>query len=76
MASMVREQVSNEGKLAEHFALIVDKTKDVCKKEQISVVLRYLNNDSKKSFWTLFLQMAWMQSLYTSQFNKHWLSVT
>ncbi|XP_063765900.1 zinc finger MYM-type protein 1-like [Eleginops maclovinus] len=45
MASMVREQVSNEVKLGEHFALMVDETKDVSKKEQISVALRYLNND-------------------------------
>ena len=46
MASMVREQVSNEVKLAEHFALMVDETKAVSKKEQISVVLPYLNNKS------------------------------
>ena len=46
MASMVREQVSNEVKLEEHFALMEDETKDVSKKEQISVVLHYLNNDS------------------------------
>lgn len=46
MASMVREQVSNEVKLGDHFALMVDETKDVSNKEQISVVLRYLNNDN------------------------------
>lgn len=45
MASMVREQISNEVKLGDHFTLMVDKTKDVSKKEQISVVLRYLHSD-------------------------------
>ena len=46
MANVVREQVSNEVKQGELFALMVDETKDVSKKEQISVVLRYLNEDN------------------------------
>uniref|UniRef100_A0A8C2PTZ0 DUF4371 domain-containing protein n=1 Tax=Cyprinus carpio TaxID=7962 RepID=A0A8C2PTZ0_CYPCA len=45
MACILREQVSNEVKLGEHFTLMVDETKDVSKKEQISVVLRYIHND-------------------------------
>ena len=44
MASIVREQISNEVKEAEHFTLMVDETKDVSKQEQISIVLRYLHH--------------------------------
>ena len=47
MASMVREKISEEVRQAQHFALMVDETKDVSKKEQISIVLRYLNYDEK-----------------------------
>lgn len=46
MASIVREQISTEIQQADHFALMVDETKDVSKKEQISIVLRYLNKDT------------------------------
>ncbi|KAK7913721.1 hypothetical protein WMY93_013932 [Mugilogobius chulae] len=45
MATLIREQVSSEIRLGEHYTLMVDETKDVSKKEQISVVLRYLHND-------------------------------
>uniref|UniRef100_A0A8C3T1M7 DUF4371 domain-containing protein n=1 Tax=Chelydra serpentina TaxID=8475 RepID=A0A8C3T1M7_CHESE len=45
MANMIRKQISEEVKAAKHFALQVDECKD-SKKEQISVVVRYLNNDS------------------------------
>lgn len=44
MAGMIRKEVSDEVKQAEHFAMMVDETKDVAKKEQISVVVRYLHN--------------------------------
>lgn len=45
MACILREQVSNEVKLGEHFTLMVDETNDVSKKEQISIVLCYIHND-------------------------------
>uniref|UniRef100_H3B6V4 TTF-type domain-containing protein n=1 Tax=Latimeria chalumnae TaxID=7897 RepID=H3B6V4_LATCH len=46
MANMIRKQISEEVKAAEHFALQVDECKGISKKEQISIVVRYLNNDS------------------------------
>uniref|UniRef100_A0A3Q3ABG9 DUF4371 domain-containing protein n=1 Tax=Kryptolebias marmoratus TaxID=37003 RepID=A0A3Q3ABG9_KRYMA len=48
MAEMIRKQISNEVKEAEHFAILVDESKDISKKEQISVIVRYLQPDSEK----------------------------
>lgn len=46
MAKIIIDQVSNEVRLGEHFTLMVDETKDASKKEQISIVLRYLLHDN------------------------------
>uniref|UniRef100_H2ZYF9 TTF-type domain-containing protein n=1 Tax=Latimeria chalumnae TaxID=7897 RepID=H2ZYF9_LATCH len=46
MANVIRKQISEEVKAAEHFALQVDECKDISKKDQISIVVHYLNNDS------------------------------
>ncbi|CAK6976724.1 zinc finger MYM-type protein 1-like [Scomber scombrus] len=46
MADMVRKQISEEIKEAGHFAIMVDESKDISKKEQISVVVRYLHNET------------------------------
>ena len=43
MADMIREQISDEVGDTGYFALIVDESKDISKKEQISVVIRYLH---------------------------------
>ncbi len=48
MAEMIRKQISDEVKDAEHFALLVDESKDISKKEQISVIVRYLHTKSEK----------------------------
>ncbi|XP_037531372.1 zinc finger MYM-type protein 1-like [Nematolebias whitei] len=48
MAEMIRKQISNEVKEAQHFAILVDESKDISKKEQISVIVRYLQPDSEK----------------------------
>ncbi|XP_078022986.1 zinc finger MYM-type protein 1-like [Epinephelus lanceolatus] len=42
MANMLRKEISDEVKEAECFALMVDESKDVSKKEQISIVVHYL----------------------------------
>lgn len=42
---MVRDQISGEVEEAGVFALMVDESKYVSKKEQVSVVVRYLHND-------------------------------
>lgn len=44
MANMIRKQISEEMKAAEHFALQVDEYKDISKNEQIFVGVPYLNN--------------------------------
>lgn len=45
MAHMVRSEISAEIREAEHFALMVDESKDICKSEQISIVVRYLKGE-------------------------------
>lgn len=45
MANMIKVEISDEIKNADHFSLLVDETKDVSKTEQISIVARYLHND-------------------------------
>ena len=44
MADMVREQVVDEVKQSVYFSVLVDETKDVSKKEQLSFVLRFFAN--------------------------------
>lgn len=41
LAGMVQEEIINEVKASEHFSVIADETKDVSKKEQMSLVIRY-----------------------------------
>lgn len=43
---MIRKDISNEVLKAEHFALMVDETKDISKQEQLSIVVRYLHQPS------------------------------
>jgi len=44
MADMVREHVIDEVKQSVYFSVLVDETKDVSKKEQLSFVLRFFAN--------------------------------
>ena len=44
LAGMVRDEIIKEVKESEQFSVIVDETKDVKKKEQMSFVLRYFYN--------------------------------
>ncbi|XP_076330620.1 zinc finger MYM-type protein 1-like [Tachypleus tridentatus] len=46
IAGMIRKDISKEIMEAEHFALMVDETKDVSKQEQLSIVVRYLHQQS------------------------------
>ena len=48
MAEMIRKQLRDEIKDAEHFAILVDESRDISKKEQISVIVRYLNTESER----------------------------
>jgi hypothetical protein len=45
MAKMLRDQISSDVRDAGMFALLVDESRDVSKKEQVSVVVRYLRGD-------------------------------
>ena len=44
MSNMVREVICAQVRDAVYFSLLVDETKDISKKEQMSIVLRYLQN--------------------------------
>lgn len=44
LAAMVKEEIIQEVKTSKQFSVIVDETKDVQKKEQMSFVLRYFYN--------------------------------
>ena len=46
MADMVRNEISEETREAEHFALMVDESKDIRKTEQISIVVLYLKGNN------------------------------
>lgn len=46
ISSMIREEICEEVRKAEVFCLMVDETKDVSKKEQISFVVRYMLNSA------------------------------
>jgi len=43
MTNVVREQIINEVKKSQYFSVMVDESKDVSKREQISIVLRFYN---------------------------------
>ena len=42
MAEMVLNHITSEIQKAQYYSLIVDETKDISKKEQLSVVIRYV----------------------------------
>ncbi|XP_076315924.1 52 kDa repressor of the inhibitor of the protein kinase-like [Tachypleus tridentatus] len=46
ITGMIRKDTSKEVMETEHFALMVDETKDVSKQEQLSIVVRYLHQQS------------------------------
>ncbi|XP_076322009.1 52 kDa repressor of the inhibitor of the protein kinase-like [Tachypleus tridentatus] len=46
IAGMIRKDISKEVMEAEHFALMVDETKDVSKQEQLPIVVKYLHQQS------------------------------
>lgn len=54
LAEMVRDEITDEVKEAGEFSVMADETKDVSKKEQISLVLRYYNEGSIKERFLLF----------------------
>ena len=51
LAALVRDQIIDEVRSSVYFSVLADETKDVSKKEQISIVLRYLyRNEVRESF--------------------------
>ena len=60
---MVREVICTQVRDAVYFSLLVDETKDISKKEQMSIVLRYLQNMVKymSVLLGLFILAALMQ---------------
>ena len=46
IAEIIRKDIESEVMEAEHFALMVDETKDVSKQQQLPIVVRYLHEES------------------------------
>jgi hypothetical protein len=46
MAEMVLQEIAAEVASAQYFSILADESKDLSKKEQVSVVIRYLYNGS------------------------------
>ena len=46
MGSLVRNKICEEVRKSEHFTLMVDETRDISKKEQVSIVVRYFKASS------------------------------
>ncbi|KAK7925217.1 hypothetical protein WMY93_007527 [Mugilogobius chulae] len=75
MATLIREQVSSEIRLGEHYTLMVDETKDVSKKEQISVVLRYLHNDKIHEEFLDFVPAEVVDALGDKRSAEAWAQI-
>ena len=56
LANMVREEIIQEVKESEVFSVIADETKDLKKKEQLSLVLRYYYNGAVQESFLDFQQ--------------------
>ena len=54
LAAMVRDEVIEEVKSSKFFSILVDESKDICKNEQISIVLRFF---SKNKIQECFLDL-------------------
>ena len=66
MADMIRKQISDEVGDAGYFALIVDEIKDISKKEQISVVIRYLHAGNVMEEFLNFTPAEGLERRFTS----------
>ena len=69
LGDIVRNVVCNDIKEAEMFSLLVDETKDLSKKEQVAIVLRYV--DSKGMLHEQFLTFVEAGSLTAESLTKY-----
>ena len=71
LADMVRQKIIKEVKTSGEFAIMVDETKDICKSEQMSLVVRYFyKGEIKESF----LQFESAQNLDAASLSAKILS--
>lgn len=72
LAEMVRSTIIKEVKDSQVFALLADETKDIAKKEQMSIVLRYYyNGEIKESF----LHFEALEQLDAAELTKRIVSI-
>ncbi|XP_076330907.1 zinc finger MYM-type protein 1-like [Tachypleus tridentatus] len=64
LAEMIRKDISKEVMEAEHFALMLDETKDVSKQEQLSIMGRYLHQQSLHEEFLDFTAGEGLDSLF------------
>ena len=57
LAQIIRKEITNELYASVNFSLIVDESKDISKKEQLSVVVRYLFSNSIHEEFLDFIQL-------------------
>ena len=66
MASIVQSRISMDVRKAGIYSILADETKDCSKREQLSIVLRYVDLESAtmhKRFLTYVEAKAWMLKL-------------
>ena len=63
---MVLQAISNEVQKAGIYSLLVDETKDISRKEQLSIVFRYVYNCSVygRFVWYMFAEQLDAETLY------------
>ena len=66
MAHMILRDIASDIQKARWFSLIVDETTDTSIKEQVSICLRYVNNQNMMSLKTSSASMKWQKQ--TQQF--------
>ncbi|KAI6658671.1 Zinc finger MYM-type protein 1-like [Oopsacas minuta] len=77
MSDMVLQTISNEVQKAGIYSLLADGTKDISRKEQLSIVLRYVNNGRFMSVLLgILLQNKWMQNHSISIFVMRFRAAT
>ena len=71
MAQRVLSKITEEGRKACHYTLIVDKIKDVSKREQLSLVLRYVYEGN---IYERFISYSHAQELNASAITEYILN--
>ena len=66
MADVILSEITKEVSNSKYYSIIADETKDLSKKEQISIVLRYLHNKIHEEFIGFPTQSWSMQKVFAN----------